>query len=187
MLSDTIWWTRKARIQAAERLLANDFHTQLILVWYSTFSVVASIYFLKFAPQSDLANVSMVIYSVMILSMSLFMSGRNFKERGMLMKQCYEQLDLLYRQAKAAEAAPDDKELKRISEEYQNVVNASENHKELDFNVAIFKLRMAGEKIDKELTWYRRVRAGSHLLFRAYYLILFYTLPILAMVAMRCI
>ena len=187
MLSDTIWWTRKARIQAAERLLANDFHSQLILVWYSTFSVVASIYFLKFAPESDLANVSMVIYSVMILSMSLFMSGRNFKERGMLMKQCYLQLDLLYRQAKAAESVSDEKELKRISEEYQNVVNASENHKEVDFIVSIFKMKLADEKIDKELKWYRGLRAGTHFVFRVCYLILFYTLPILIMVTIRCI
>lgn len=187
MLSDTIWWTRKARIQAAERLLANDFHTQLILVWYSTFSVGASIYFLQFAPQSALANVSMVIYSVMILSMSVFMSGRNFKERGMLMKQCYLQLDLLYRQAKAAEASSDEKELKRISEEYQNAVNASENHKEVDFVVSIFKMRMAREKIDKDLTGYRAIRAGSHYVFRFLYLILFYTLPIIAMATMRCI
>lgn len=185
MLSNTIWWTRKARIQAAERLLANDFHTQLILVWYSTFSVGASIYFLKFAPQSDIANVSMVIYSVMILSMSLFMSGRNFKERGMLMKQCYLQLDMLYRYAKAAEKKSDEKVILRISEEYQNVVNASENHKELDFEVAIFKLRMAGEEVDKELTWYRGVRAGSHYLFRVLSLFLFYALPIITMAAMR--
>jgi len=187
MLSDTIWWTRKSRIQAAERLLANDFHTQLILVWYSTFSVGASIYFLKFAPESELATVSMVIYSVMILSMSLFMSGRNFKERGMLMKQCYEQLDLLYRQAKAAEKKPDVKELRRISEEYQSVVNSSENHREIDFIVSTFKLRMAGEQINKQLTWYHYARATSHFVFRASYLILFYALPLVILGAITCI
>jgi low affinity Fe/Cu permease len=181
MLSDAIWWTRKSRIQAAERLLANDFHTQLILVWYSTFIVGASIYFLKFAPQSELATVTMVIYSVMILSMSLFMSGRNFKERGMLMKQCYEQLDLLYRQVLAIEEKLDENELRRITEEYQNIVNSSENHKEIDFIVAEVKLRISGEKINKQLTWYHFSRATSHFVFRASYLVLFYAMPLLVL------
>ena len=141
MLSDTIWWTRKSRIQAAERLMSNDFHTQLILVWYSLFAVCLTIYYLKFDPQSGLAQVSMVIISIMILSMSLFMSGRNFKERSVLMKQCYLQLDSLYRKAKVIENNSDEESLERISDEYHNVIDASENHKEVDFYVSIVKFK----------------------------------------------
>jgi len=187
MLSDAIWWTRKSRIQAAERLLANDFHTQLILVWYSLFSVGAAVYFLKFNPQSNLAQVTMVIYSVMILSMSLFMSGRNFRERGMLMKQCYEQLDLLYRQAREAQDRTAPEEVHRTSEEYQNVVNSSENHKEIDYVLAIVKLALAGEKIDRTPTKYHYVRAMAYYTVRLSYLSLLYSLPIIAVLILRTI
>lgn len=183
MLSETIWWTKKARIQAAERLLANDFHTQLILVWYSLFSVTVAIYFLKFSPHSDFAQVSMVIYSVMILSASLFMSGRNFRERGMLMKQGHEQLNLLYRKALTAENGSDHTALNAISEEYQNVVNSTENHKEIDYITAIVKLSLQKEKITKRPTMYHYVRGFWYFIFRGIYLAVLYLLPILAVVA----
>jgi len=184
MLSDTIWWTRKSRIQAAERLLSNDFHTQLILVWYSLFSTGAAVYFLKFSPQSNLAQVSMVIYSVMILSMSLFMSGRNFKERGMLMKQGYEQLDFIYRKALRLHDNSDQSALDEISEEYQNIVNSSENHKEIDYIAAIVKLKWSGDIIDKEKTKYHSVRYFSYFVFRYAYLFLLYLFPIIAVIVM---
>lgn len=185
MLSDIIWWTRKSRIQAAERLLANDFHTQLILVWYSLFSAGAAVYFLKFAPQSNLAQVSMVIYSVMILSMSLFMSGRNFKERGMLMKQGYEQLDFLYRKSLVEPNKTDQSIQNEISEEYQNIINSTENHKEIDHIVAIVKLQLSGAQIDKKPTKYHYIRGFSYFVFRLIYLGLFYLLPIFAVLVMK--
>ena len=184
MLSDTIWWTRKSRIQAAERLLANDFHTQLILVWYSFFSVGIAIYFLKFSPQNDLAEVSMVIYSVMMLSMSIFMSGRNFRERGMLMKQGYEQLELLYRRALSAQNNSNQSVLDETSIEYQNVINASENHKEIDHIVAMVKLKMAGNKINRTPTFYHYARAFFYFGIRVIYLCLLYLLPIFAVLVM---
>ena len=185
MLSDTIWWTKKSRIQASERLLANDFHTQLILVWYSLFSVGAAVYFLKFSPQSDLAQVSMVIYSVMMLSMSLFMSGRNFKERGMLMKQGYEQLELLYRKTLALQDKSDESSFNEISEEYQNIINSSENHKEIDHIVAIVKLELSGAVTDKKPTKYHYMRGFTYFCFRLVYFSTFYLLPVIAVCVMN--
>lgn len=115
------------------------------------------------------------------------MSGRNFKERGMLMKQCYEQLDLLYRRTISAENESSGNELTQISEEYQGIVNSSENHKEMDFLISIFKLRMSGDKIDKNLTWYMNARVVLYFVFRLLYLALFYTLPLWAMTVIHCI
>ena len=54
-LSDNIWWTRNSRVQAANRMLANDIHTQILITWYSFIGLSSSIYFLKFAPNNDIA------------------------------------------------------------------------------------------------------------------------------------
>lgn len=185
MLSDNIWWTRKSRIQTAERLLANDFHTQLILVWYSLFSAAVAIYYLKFDPQSDLVQVFMAIYSVMILSMSLFMSGRNFKERAMLMKQCYEQLGVLYKKAKSFQDADDLGTLSKIGEDYQYIINASENHKEIDYIVTLVKLKLSNDDITRKPSWFHYVKTGYYFVFRFVYLTLFYAAPVFALILMR--
>ena len=63
-LADKIWWTKKARIQAAERLRKRSWHAQNLLIWYSFAAVSASVYFLKYDPGNDLAQVAMVIYSI---------------------------------------------------------------------------------------------------------------------------
>jgi hypothetical protein len=34
-LLDKIWWTKKSKIEAEKRLLANAFQAQILLLWYS--------------------------------------------------------------------------------------------------------------------------------------------------------
>lgn len=41
--ADNVWWTRKAKIENEARLLKYDFHGQILLLWYSFFSVAMSI------------------------------------------------------------------------------------------------------------------------------------------------
>jgi hypothetical protein len=40
-LLDKIWWTKKSKIEAEKRLLANAFQAQILLLWYSFVSVAA--------------------------------------------------------------------------------------------------------------------------------------------------
>lgn len=133
-LSDNIWWTRKARIQTEKRLLANAFQSQLLLLWYSFFGVLASIYYLKFyeAIDTDLTGVSWVSYSVLVLVMSGFITGLSFKERASLVKECYETLQQLYQEAKQ-----DNAQTQEIAEKYQEVLGLCENHTEIDYYHAL--------------------------------------------------
>jgi hypothetical protein len=118
-LANSIWITRKARIQAEKRLLANAVHSQAILFWYSFISVAISIYYLKFNPSSEYASISWVIFSVLVLCVSCFINGFKFESRAGLIKECYETLGELQQRAKVAEANAPESEIRIISQEYK--------------------------------------------------------------------
>ena len=46
-LLDKVWFTRKAWINAEERLLQNEHHTQLLMVVYAAYTTCASVVMLK--------------------------------------------------------------------------------------------------------------------------------------------
>ncbi|WP_238690819.1 SLATT domain-containing protein [Vibrio cholerae] len=130
-LADNIWWTRKARIQTEKRLLSNSFHSQVILLWYSFFSVAVSVYYLK-NPQNGIEAISWVVYSVLVLCISGFINGLSFKERANLIKECYESLNSIMHQASKPNA-----DLANLSTTYESKLNACENHTDKDFAIAL--------------------------------------------------
>ncbi|EMB3082804.1 SLATT domain-containing protein [Providencia sp. AGC89] len=130
-LADNIWWTRKARIQTEKRLLSNAFHSQVILLWYSFFSVAVSVYYLN-NPQNGIEAISWVVYSVLVLCISGFINGLSFKERANLIKECYESLNSIMHQA-----SKPDPDLDTLSTAYESKLNACENHTDKDFAIAL--------------------------------------------------
>ncbi|MEC9260948.1 MAG: SLATT domain-containing protein, partial [Pseudomonadota bacterium] len=137
--SDDIWWTRKARIQTEKRLLSNAFHSQLSLLWYSLIGASASIYYLKFSTNNELAGVAWVIYSVMSLVISVFISGLSFKERAGLIKDCYERLKAIQKAAYEIEQAQNSSvgDIEKIGKEYGQILSLCENHSDIDYVRAI--------------------------------------------------
>lgn len=132
-LSDNIWWTRKARIQTEKRLLSNAFHSQVILLWYSFFSVAVSVYYVK-NPQDGLDAISWVVYSVLVLCISGFINGLSFKERASLIKECYESLNGIMHQASLQNSK---EQIAALADAYEAKLNACENHADKDFAVAL--------------------------------------------------
>lgn len=186
--ADSIWWTRKARIQAEKRLLANAFQTQILLLWYSFCSVAISIYYLQFAVENNYAGISWVVFSVLVLCISGFINGLNFKERAALIKECYETLNGLYHKAKEPDASISD-----ISTEYEQVLNMCENHIEIDYYIAMCEIFLtrgaskgsitskeddASKNHEKNPTPYIWLKVIAHLFRRWGYLLLFYLLPV---------
>lgn len=161
--SDNVWWTRKARIQAEKRLLANSFQSQLLLLWYSFFGVAASIYYLKVDNQSALNNlsgISWVVYSVLVLCMSGFISGLSFKERAGLIKESYEALQLIYQRSRS-----DSFEIDVIAKDYEEILSLCENHNDHDYFLALCLEYVTNRKpvnketglkpdLDRGPTWY---------------------------------
>ena len=137
--SDDIWWTRKAKIQTEKRLLASAYQSQLIMLWYAFFGVAVSIYYLKFNTSSEYANVAWVIYSVLSLTMSGFLTGRSFKERSSQIKECYEALKGVQHKAKSLEnsESSDADSWNSVHDEYERLLGLCENHTDSDMVQAL--------------------------------------------------
>ena len=146
-LSDNIWWTRKARIQTEKRLLSNAMQAQLLLLWYSFCSVSASVYYLKFNPDSEYSGIAWVVFSVLVMSISGFINGLSFKERASLIKECYETLNGLYHRA----MSDTEDEVKETAKEYEHVLNMCENHTDRDYYISLCEAHLTSEKPDEEL------------------------------------
>jgi hypothetical protein len=155
-LSDNIWWTRKARIQTEKRLLSNAFQSQILVLWYSFCSVAASVYYLKFNTHSEYSGIVWVVFSVLVLGISGFITGLSIKERAALVKEYYETLNDLYQEAKANLS-----DQKIIAEDYKKVLSVCENHTDRDYYVALCEAYLTHENpndpqngIDRKPTLY---------------------------------
>ena len=179
-LSDSIWWTRKARIQTEKRLLFNAFQSQIILLWYSLFAVFVSVYYLKFNTTSEYSGVAWVVFSVMVLIISSFTSGLSFKERAALIKECYETLSGIYQ--KASNTSTDT----TIENEYEQVLSVCENHTDKDFYMAICLEYLSHPNpnaktggLTKKPTRYIWFMFGLYWLSKVIFLLFMYCLPII--------
>lgn len=202
-LSDNIWWTRKARIQTEKRLLANAFQSQIILLWYSFFAVGVSVYYLKIDSQQDKTQaIAWVLYSVLILCLSVFINGLSFKERAALIKECYESLSSIMIQARS-----ENSDISALSREYESKLNACENHTDNDFALALCQEYWASSPVVKKATkekhkyGYQNVENAltraptSHhwyLTFKYFFLryitlLTFYALPVIVLVFLKLI
>ena len=130
-MDNKIWMTRRARIQTEKRLLSNAFHSQLLLLWYSFFSVAVAIYYLTGSPGQS-QNVIWVVFSILVLVMSGYLQGFSYKKRAAAVKLCYEDLDKLYMKAKNQQTVGES-----LYDEYKMVLDSCENHTTGDFYEAI--------------------------------------------------
>lgn len=135
LLSDSIWWTRQSRIRTERRLLSNAFHSQLILLWYSFYSVAASIYYIG-SQQSETISKYWLIYSVLVLIVSGFINGFSYKERASQIKENYESLKKLYAQAKEFESKG--QSVFHVQKTYEEALKKCENHSPMDYLEALY-------------------------------------------------
>ena len=192
--SDNVWWTRKARIQAEKRLLANAFQSQLLLLWYSFFGVAVSIYYLKFeniGTHGELAGISWVVFSVLSLCMSGFITGLSFKERANLIKECYETLNSLYQKSNGT--SPN---LDVLSKEYEQIMGLCENHTDYDYYLALCleyvtctgaKDKITGLKkgLDRRPSWYHWSSIIWWKITRYLLLTFLYLIPIILFISLK--
>jgi len=183
-LSDTIWWTKKSRIKAEKRLLFNDLSSQLVLLWYSIFTVSVSILELKSPSTNGYFAVTMVSLSVLILCASMFIGNRNFKERAMLLKNCYELLSEVEIKTKQ-----DNANIIDINKEYQNILNVSENHSDIDFKYALVSEYLNNHKPHDKLTrlptTFNFIEVIIFKIFNFLKLAVFFILPIITIYYLR--
>lgn len=184
--SDSVWWTRKSRIQAEKRLIANALQSQILLLWYSFSAVATSIYYMQLdSSESALSGITWVVYSVLVLCISGFINGLSFKERAGLIKECYETLNGFYHKARA-----NNDDIDQLVAEYDQIMGVCENHTDKDYYLAlcITHVTQAGvvdsqtglkPDLDRCPTWYHWVSIAMWTARRFVMLSILYLLPIL--------
>lgn len=180
--SDRVWWTKKARIKAERRLLKLDFYLQLLLIWYSFFLVAYSILSLVNPAEGNSESAVMISLSVLVLVMTLFISGMDLKGRAMLIKQCYEQLSVIYTKSKITH------DIQALDVEYQGVLSISENHSEYDFSCAIvdeYNNTKDKSKLSKEPTDYQRKNKRIIKIRNGFIVTVAFTLPLAIVIFLR--
>lgn len=143
-LQNKIWITRKSRIEASERLLRNDFHSHIIINLYATLLVIISVYDL-YSTKIDLSLLA-VIGSILVLTTSIFISSKNFRERSNFLKTCYIKLDKLQTKINSLTDSEKESRILEISEEYNDILLNSENHLPVDFT----KIKLSIPKQNRE-------------------------------------
>lgn len=125
-MSDNIWFTYKARIQACNRLEWWDFHSQLLLVWYAILGVILAIVSVQY-PEVLGKNTGIYasIMSVALLVISLVISNRDFRGRSLKMRDNYLALQELYNISGSIDK-------NELAEKYSHLLRDIENHNELD-------------------------------------------------------
>ncbi|MAL98255.1 MAG: hypothetical protein CL583_07360 [Alteromonadaceae bacterium] len=181
--SDSVWWTRKSRIQAEKRLLANSFQAQLLLLWYSFFAVCASLYYAQLDQATDSYGIAWIAFSVLILAMSGFISGLSFKERASLIKECYETLNDLYQRATVEGAETD-----VLAKEYTQILSVCENHSDRDYYIAMCEAQLTHDpdKLDRHPTKYIWFLFLWYRVSRVVFLSVFYSLPVIIFIGLHC-
>ena len=138
-LANNIWFTRKAWINAEDRLVKNDFHTQLLMVVYASYTSCLSVVLLKYEPRpidKNFIDTSLAVLSIVLLALSLYLNTKSFKDRAARFKSGYHDLQRIEDSLKSLAgrpAAPEDEdEYIALAERYNKVLRDVENHAELD-------------------------------------------------------
>lgn len=142
-LKDKIWFTRIARIYSEKRLLRNELHSQLLMMFYAVYSIAFSVTQLKYKPiPDDAAAVFGIILSVTLFGLSFYMSARGFPARAQRFRENYTRLQDLVGRLDLAECQPNPTELQNAIEcvqaDYRTAIVNCENHTTMDDRCARF-------------------------------------------------
>ncbi len=129
-MMDKIWFTYKSRIRTQQRLQSNDFHSQLLMVWYALLSTFVAVLALKnqkiLGEDTDMVS---ALFSIGLLAISMIVANRDFRGRSIEMRRNYLDLQHLHRQGTAVPPLLTQQE---IIDQYQKLLDAVENHGEID-------------------------------------------------------
>lgn len=136
--------TYKARINASERLKKTNAFIQGLNIYYSLFLTVLSIYSISTGTQK--LSLVITVYSVVVTVTIVFLAAQNYGERAKSLKNNYVAICKLYN--KIDDTISQD-ELHAICEEYNQLIDSSENHSEYDFFKACMGIPEEREKLSK--------------------------------------
>jgi hypothetical protein len=172
---DNVWFTYKARIQAHQRLSRNDFHSQVILVWYALLSTILAITAIRYPKVlGDDTDLTSAALSVVLLVVSMLVTNRDFRGRAIEMRRNYLALQGLY-----FSATPSTVLTPTEIQKYDDLLQSVENHSEMDDKV--FRVLHRGSLQTRNPTRMEWVEVHLHIALRCLVLTALYVAPIALM------
>lgn len=178
-MKDSVWSTYHARIEAAKRFASNDFHSQLLLVWYAVSSAILAIVTLRY-PLLLGADTAVIgaISSVALLAMSMFVTSQDFRGRSIAMRANYLALQALYREMDANNV----ESTIESREKYTALLAAAENHTGYDY--VRFRVMLRGS-LKSPVTLAEMLQFYKYSAYRKIIFVILYSAPIALFVAGR--
>lgn len=168
-IKDKIWFTYKARIQAHIRLSRADFHSQILLIWYALLSAGLAIVAIRYpnilGPNTDIIS---AILGVFLFGISMAVTNRDFRGRGIAMCQNYQSLQRLYDGVDAP--------LLDVVGKYHDLLGQVENHRGIDDKV--FRVLHAAGLDSRRPVKREYISAYGYLIWRVIVLIFLYLFPL---------
>lgn len=127
---DNVWKTRKARINASERLIYVSKFVRILNVYYSCFLIVLSLVDIK-SDKIDLTILSLGLSIILSLSL-FFIDSQQFMERANSLKNNYIEMQRILLHIS-------DKNLKEMKDKYLDLLSQCENHTNADYYKALFQ------------------------------------------------
>lgn len=137
-MNNRVWTTKKIRILAEERMNNYNFHS-IILINFYTFTILCySILGLKY-PSNERIIVMSVIISVALFGVSLFISLYGFREKSLAYKMSHIELTKI--ETKLNILILDEninkqellKKFNKYQDEYTEILSKTENHRYIDY------------------------------------------------------
>lgn len=140
-LKSNVWMTRKARINASERLLYLEKFIQYVNIYYSCFLCILSVYGLT--TTNDKIGIISTVLSIILTISIVYLNSQNFGERAQQLKINYIALQKLYFKLDNLDVniACD---LIRYQNEYSDLLANCENHTSHDY----YRIQLREKKIE---------------------------------------
>lgn len=128
-----IWKTKKARMNAEERLLVTNNILQWLMLCYTLLITFLSVFSL--IQSIDWLNYTIVISSITITVLSIFINSKNYVQRAYEMRINYTKLgELEYELTVIDDSLLSSNILVNLNKKYQELLRGVENHKEEDYS-----------------------------------------------------
>jgi hypothetical protein len=156
--NDRIWKTKKARMEAEERLNKYNFLSNLLVNYYTFFVLAFSIWTL-ISEDTDISLLT-VIASVGLFGVSLFLSYVGFREKAIQFKDSYQRLDeldidvkSLLRKSNTITVEELINILNSYEKKYNEIISKTDNHSSIDYQKLAISRKLDGYK-DLRLNYY---------------------------------
>ena len=132
-LENSIWLTRKSRINAEERLLSFNNFVQGLNIYYSCLMAVVSILGLTF--ENKALAIEGAILSPVVVICIVFLNAQGYEKRAQELKRNYIELNKLLYEVRQLELKedPEAKALQSCSQKYCELMKFAENHRPWDY------------------------------------------------------